>query len=300
MTGYFKRGLTDIKHTACLILLLGAGYHTMGYAGPAINQFEVKDLEVEVGKWEFQSQNAHLVDRPARKFISQDSGGYEYDDNSISKQRHALEIEVGLMSNLRSRFGIEYEKERLDGSEISHTEREGFNGLALEELALEVVYVVKPPVEDEMGFGFLVEFQRAEDRQESDSLVVNLIVEVKRGLWNVVLNPGLVKHYGGSEEDNKVDFSYGLQALKVLSDTISFGVEGYGTIDRLRSTGTPDENAILFNDHDQHRLGPVIYLTYGTTDHEHDDALILGIGVFAGLNKNTAGTTLKWSLEYEF
>ncbi len=275
-------------------------YSSIGFAGPAINQFEVKDLEVEVGKWEFQSQNAHAFSLPHRKFVSSESGGFEYDDNSVSKQRHALEIEVGLTPTLRSRFGIEYEKERLDGDDISHHQRDTFDKLGWEELAVEMVYVLRPPTDDQLGLGLLLEFQHAQNVGESDSVVVNYILEAKIEPWNVVLNPGLVKHFGGSGADHRVDFTYGLQILREVSVHTSLGLEGYGTIDRLGSTGSPDENSILFQDHDQHRLGPVAYFRYATARLDQEEVLTVGIGFFAGLNGNTAGTTLKWSLEYEF
>ena len=283
-----------------MALYFSLTYNSIGLAGPAINQFEVKDLEVEVGKWEFQSQNAHAFSLPDRKFVSSDSEGFEYDDNSVSKQRHAFEIEVGLTPNLRSRLGIEYEKERLDGDEISHHQRDSFDELELEELAVEMVYVLRPPTDDQLGLGLLFEFQYAQNAEESDSLVVNYIVEAKIDAWSMVLNPGLVKHFGGAGSDHRVDFTYGLQILRDVSVHTSLGLEGYGTIDRLGSTGSPGENSILFQDHDQHRLGPVVYFRYGTAKLDQEEVLTLGIGCFAGLNGNTAGTTLKWSLEYEF
>ena len=83
-----------------MLLLLPYG----ALAGPAIGQFEVKDLEIEVGTIEFQSQNAHSFNQPNRKYIHND-GEFKFDDNEYIKQRHALEIEVSLTDYMRSRLG---------------------------------------------------------------------------------------------------------------------------------------------------------------------------------------------------
>ncbi|MAW33794.1 MAG: hypothetical protein CMK56_05245 [Proteobacteria bacterium] len=270
------------------------------FAGPAINQFEVKDLEVDKGEWEFQSQNAHSFGEPSRKFKKDGENKYDYDDNSISKHRHALEIEVGLSHKLRYRFGVEFEKSRLDGENISHASRDSFDALELEEIAAEFVFVLMPPKGIKSGIGFLVEIQHSLEDDEADSFVLSPIFNGANASWSYVVNPGFVKHFGGLEKDEKIDFTYAIQMLKKYSNDFQFGFEAYGTIDRLGSTGEKAEESSFFTDHDQHRAGPVIYLKPPRTDKATGQKLTIGLGVFTGLNSTTPNQALKWSIEYEF
>ena len=269
-------------------------------AGPAVNQFEVKDLEVEKGEWEFQSQNAHSFRQPSRKFKKDGENKYDYDDNSISKHRHALEIEVGLSHALRSRFGVEFEKSRLDGENILHSARDSYEELELEEIAVELVFVLAPPRGFQSGMGLLVEIQHSLEDDGADSFVLSPILNGANTSWSYVVNPGFVKHFGGSEKDEKIDFTYAIQVLKKHSNDFQFGAEAYGTIDRLGSTGEKGEESSVLGDHDQHRLGPVIYFKPTRKDKVYGRKFTVGLGVFAGLNSTTPDHTLKWSIEYEF
>jgi hypothetical protein len=122
------------------VCLFIASYTTT--AGPAIGQFEMKDLEIEVGAIEFQSQNAYLFGQPDRKFIN-DDGELEFDGNEYIRQRHALEIEVSLTDFMRSRIGIEFEKERLD-EPASLAQANSFDALKLSEAAFETILVIQP------------------------------------------------------------------------------------------------------------------------------------------------------------
>ena len=128
------------------------------FAGPAINQFEVKDLEIEIGQWEFQSQNAHSWSQPRRRYIEVEEGEFEYDDNTVVRQRHALEIEVGTFSWMRNRLGIEFEKERVDDPG-TFAMRDDFDSLELEEIAAEAVVVFVPVDRFGVGVGMLFEYQ---------------------------------------------------------------------------------------------------------------------------------------------
>ena len=271
-----------------------------GFAGgPAINQFEVKDLEVEVGQWEFQSQNAYSWGHPERDFVEDEPGEFEFDENTVVRQRYALEIEVGVLDWLRTRFGVEYEQERIDDP-ITITERNEFESLTLEEIALEGVAVLSPLEGSGIGWGILVEYQFVRDRSESDSLVLGPILEGQFDNWSVVMNPALVQFFNGDEKDDKVDFTYALQISYKLSQKWDIALESYGTIDRLGNSGKRSEESKLFGDHDLHRLGPVAYFNHIIGNIEDAQQLSLGVGLFLGLTNDTPDTTLKWSLEYEF
>lgn len=308
----FRRLSLGVTFTICLAQ--GA------VAGPAIGQFEMKDLDVEVGAIEFQSQNAHSFGQPNRKIFN-DGGEFEFDDNEYTRQRHAFEIEVGVTSFLRSRLGIEFEKERFDDPATAALAN-AFDDLKLMEVAFEVVAVFSAPKQFKPGIGFLTEVELpVQGGNESKSVIFGPILQYDFGRWQALADLYAVYHFGGGEDDGKFDFQYALRLLYQATDNWAYAVEAYGTVDRLGSSGTLSEEALLFGDHDQHRLGPIIYYTVNTgasprsalslpplEDGDDDETkggeagatLNIGIGWFFGLNDATPDHTLKWSVEYEF
>src|SRR5262245_32217579 len=92
---------------------LFTGWAACASAEPAIGQFELKTLECAPGLLEFQSQNAWSSGQPSRQF-EDDGTGIVYDENSIERQRHALELEFGFTTRVKMRVGIEFEKERIE------------------------------------------------------------------------------------------------------------------------------------------------------------------------------------------
>jgi hypothetical protein len=270
-------------------------------SGPAIGQFEVKNLSATPGEIEFQSQNAHMFGNPKRD-LRNVSGEFQYDDNSVAKQRHALELEFGITSRLKSRIGIEYEKERLDDPDNPGQANE-FDSLKLSEIGAEVVWVLDPIEKSDWGFGLVAEYEQPLDDEEASALLVGPIFQIDRGKWSNIVNLYLVKHLGGDRpRDEKLDFAYAAQFGYGLSRDWQLALEAYGTVDRIGDTGTLSEEAELFGDHDQHRLGPVLYYTGGLGGDPSDEesSLSIGVGLLVGLNDNTPDTTLKWTIEVEF
>jgi len=123
----------------------------------------------------------------------------------------------------------------------------------------------------------------------------------------------------GEETDDKWDFAYAAQVIYTFSDTWALALEGYGTVDRLGSTGHPSESAELLGDFDQHRAGPVLYYSLGlhgshgagslgeaaaraagAGEEEEGATLTIGLGLLEGLNRNTPDHTLKLSIEVDF
>ncbi|MCH9807631.1 MAG: hypothetical protein K0U74_07865 [Alphaproteobacteria bacterium] len=296
-------------------------------AGPAIGQFELKDLEAEPGKMEFQSQNAHSWGQPGRKIARGDDEPI-LDDNSVAHQRHALEMEASVTNFLRMRLGVEYEKERLE--EVDDLAlANSFADLKLDEVAVEVVAIFsRVPEPGGIGFGALAEFEApVGGGDDLNSIVFGPIVEARFGPWGAVGNLLLVHHFGNGdtsgpvpERDEKWDLAYATQVSYQVNESWMFTLEGYGTFDRLGNSGTPGDEREAFGDHDQHRAGPIIYYSFspgsrsstaGATtaiadgedsdDSDEDEVEVtLGVGMLFGLNDNTPDQTLKWSLEVEF
>ncbi len=298
-------------------------------AGPAIGQFELKDLESEPGRVEFQSQNAHSFGQPSRRFLSDEDADGEtvYDENSVVRQRHALELEFSVTRYFRLRVGVEYEKERFDDPS-SPALADGFANLKLDEVAVEGVVILVPvPEAGGIGFGALAEFEAPVGGDDLNSIVFGPIVEARAGAWSAIANLTLVKAFGnggqddegGRERDRKLDLAYAVQVAREIDDNWAMALEAYGTIDRIGHGGDPGEGARLFGDHDLHRAGPLVYYTQRldrpVAQQRGDDnkaaetdapeeaegtILTIGTGVLFGLNRNTPDATLKWSVEVEF
>ena len=290
-------------------------------AEPFIGQFELKNLESAPRSFEFQSQNAWSWGLPPRR-IASDVDGVEFDENEITRARYALELEMGLTSRLKMRVGIEFEQERLDEpGTVQQANR--FDELSLTEVGAELIAVLIPREGDGAGFGVVAEVEGPLDQEDSNTLVLGTIIEFQSARWFAAAVPMLVHDFGGDTQDgervdNKWDFAYAAQLAFALSESWSLALEGYGTVERLGSTGHPSEAAELFGDFNQHRLGPVLYYAHdlggarserstgasalrsADGDAAESTTLSVGVGLFAGLNDDTADHTLKLSIEVDF
>jgi len=303
-----------------LALMLSIGTFPAA-AGPAINQFEVKDLEVEQGEVEIEDQSDWAFGLPRRKFFD-DGGDTEFDDNEVARQRHSIEIGFGLTNWLKIGTGFELEEERVDDPD-SFADANSFDSLKVTEIQFEGLVVLVPVKTHGIGLGAYVELQLPTS-DEARTLYVGPIIQAVSGPWSATGNFAFVKFLGGEPEDGeardeKWDFAYFTQLKYEASEAWAFALEAYGTIDRLGNSGTPSEAAIAIGDQDQHRIGPVLYYTFkrdrmapvtgmklgaaSEGDDDDDDegtSATLGLGFLAGLNDNTPDGTLKLGLEIEF
>ncbi len=307
-------------------------FASQAISGPAIGQFELKDLEAGPGSLQFQSQNAYSWGQPDRRVEQEAPGEFELDDNTVIRQRHALEMEMGFTAFFKTRIGIEFEKERLDDPP-SLADANGFDDLKLAEVGAEAIVVLMPRDGDGAGVGVVVEFENPIASNEAKTVLFGPILEWASGPWSASLVPTVVHFFGGKPEedgsrDNKWDFAYAAQVMYTFSDTWALAIEAYGTVDRIGDTGTPPEATRLFGDFDQHRIGPIFYRTYslgdrllhrnsfagvsnvaaregrGEQDQDGDGqeapSVTFGFGALAGLNDNTPDGTLKLSVEVDF
>jgi hypothetical protein len=239
-----------------------------------------------------------------------------FDENSIERQRHALELEFGFNNRIKMRVGIEFEKERIEDP-ATLEQADDYEDLELTEYGAEIIAVLMPREDDGAGLGFVAEFEAPIDDEESSGLVLGPILEYQSGSWFAAAVPMVVHQFGGEAEDgeeidDKWDFAYAAQLVYTFSPAWSLALEGYGTVERIGSTGHPSESAEIFGDFDQHRLGPVLYFTYPLGDSNSsasntllsDDgegmSLDIGLGLLAGLNSNTPDFTFKLSIEVDF
>jgi len=291
-------------------------------AEPFIGQFELKTLESAPGSFEFQSQNAWSWDQPSRQ-IASGRDGAEFDENAVVRQRHAIELEMGLTQSVKMRIGAEFEKERLD-EPATIPEANDFDDLSLTELGAEVIAILAPREGNGAGLGLVAELEGPIDQEESNHLTLGPVLEFQSGRWFAAAVPTFVYVFGGEKDegeeiDDKWDFAYAAQVSYNLSDTWALALEGYGTVDRLGSSGHPSESAELFGDFNQHRVGPVLYYSVGfggsrgaepsssgsamlagAREEEEGATLTIGLGLLEGLNGNTPEHTLKLSIEVDF
>ena len=302
-------------------------------AGPAVNQFETKDLESDPGEMQFQSQNAVSFGQPKRQVRQIAPGDYVYDDNTVARERYALEMQMSVATWFRTRVGVEFEKERLDDPG-SVARANAFEDLHLTGVALEGVFVLVPVKGDGVGIGLLTEYDRAV-RGGVSQFYAGPIIQAVSGPWTALANLLVVQHMGSTDKanlipaDRKRDFAYAAQLQYTFSPTWALALEAYGTVDRIGNSGTPPAEQKLFGDFDQHRIGPVIYYRFnphgpggnvnvakagvksvgkddddGKPGAKDDDdkttTVSVGLGLLFGLNKNTPDETLKLSVEYNF
>ncbi len=270
-----RRGSSAVRSARVVVLLAAAAGVTPAVvvpavAGPAINQFETKDLEAEPGNIQFQSQNAFMVGNPRRRSALAPGGERVHDNNSVSRERLAQELEVHLTSFFRTRIGLELEKERLDDPG-AFNDANAYDGLRATELQFEGVAVLVPVDKKRggLGVGLIVEYQHALVSGDAHTLYAGTILQAVSGPWSATTNLFAVRHFapvehtdGGDIRDNKWDFAYAAQLKYHHSRAWDFAIEAYGTVDRIGNTGQRDEASLLLGDHDQHRVGPVVYRTF--------------------------------------
>ena len=309
------------RSVARLAAVVWCGWCGHPAAAPAIGQFELKTLESAPGSLEFQSQNAWVWGEPARLIASDDADSFVPDENSIARQRHALELEMGFTSRLKMRVGVEFEKERLDDPDTLE-QADGYDDLSLTEVGAEVIAILAPRMGDGAGFGLVAEIEGPIDQKEPNHLTLGPIMELQSGRWFAAAVPMLVYAFGGDSEpgerlDDKWDFAYATQLMYTFSERWSLALEGYGAVERLGDSGRPSESAQVFGDFNQHRVGAVAYYTYPLGDardraqassaaaadiaEEREGAsLSVGLGLLEGLNGATPDHTLKLSIEVQF
>lgn len=281
-------------------------------AGPAIGQFEIKSLRSKPGEFEFQSQNAYDVGLPRRQTRTV-GGDLEADHNSLPRQRHALEIEYGITQFLKARIGVEYERERREDP-TTVREANGFEDLKLDEYEAELIWVLVPRRGDGFALGVVVEYEHPAESGGTRKFNYGPLVEYQSGPWRLTLNPMLIQFMGGErngagQRDEKTDFGYSARLMNRWSENFAVALEAYGSVERVGGRGGRSDEARLFGDFDQHRLGPVLYWSWvpgGEGSHTHpfgrdrDSEVTLGLGALFGLNDDTPTASLKLSMEVAF
>lgn len=300
------------KFLTCLFAL--AGWVTaiasapVAVAGPALDQYEIKDLNSVPGAIEFQSQNDFSSGNPRRR-VQADGAGVIADTNSVTRQREGLEVEIGLTSFVKLRLGVEFEQGRIDDPR-SFSDARRMGPLEFDGYGAETIWTFVPRKGDGVGAGVLVQWDQSAHAEEASTLTIGPIIEWQQGAWSATLNPTVIQYFGGALEDkHKVDFGYAARVMYRASKEYALALESYGGVERI-SGDNIGEAERLFGKFNQYRLGPVFYWTFGDDDDtdetskkvkgERDVETTLGTGLLLGLNKDTPATTLKLSLDIDY
>lgn len=277
-------------------------------AGPALDQYEIKDLDTEPGAIEIESQNDLSSGNP-RRSVRPDGAGVIADTNSITRQREGLEIEIGLTSFVKLRLGVEFEQGRIDDPE-SFSDARRMGPLEFDDYGAETIWTIVPRKGDGIGAGILVEWDQPVHAEEASTLTIGPIIEWQRGAWSGTLNPTVIQYFGGAPEDtHKVDFGYAARVMYRSSNEYALALESYGGVERI-SGNNIGESERLFGKFNQYRLGPVFYWTFADDDDtssatskakaERNVETTIGTGLLLGLNKDTPATTIKLSLDIDY
>lgn len=303
------------RAAGCVVaLLMGISmlaFSQAAMAGPSLDQFEIKDLDTEPGAIEIESQNDFSSGNPRRGVVSNGAGGIIADDNTVTRQREGLEVEMGLTTFVKLRLGVEFEQQRLDDPK-TFNEADRMGPLEFDSYGAETIWTVIKRKGDGIGAGFLVEWDQSAHEDEASTLTIGPIIEWQSGRWSANINPTAIQYFGGGfENQGKLDFGYAARIMYRTSKQLALAVESYGGIERI-SGGNTNESQQIFGTFNQYRLGPIAYWTFG--DDNDDDTLskkddaederkvetTVGFGALFGLNSATPATTLKLSLDIDF
>jgi hypothetical protein len=283
------------------VMAIVASSSGIANAGPAVGQFEIKTLSAEPGEIELQSQNAYNFGAPSRRLRSTPDGLIG-DDNSLPRQMHALEIEYGFSHHFKTRIGIEFEKDRVEDFD-TYADAQRFERIALDEFEVEAIVVLKRRPGDGLGLGLLFEYEHPFESEGARTVTTGPILEWGAGKWVASFNPRVTKFFGGERDDDghrdeKLDLGYSAAIRYDASDRLRLALEAYGVIERVGNSGRPSDEAALFGDADQHRIGPVGYWSFEPDGKGAEHRT--GLGTLFGLNATTPATTLKLSYEITF
>lgn len=298
------------------VALVAVAFAPNASGGPAIGQFEIKSVGAEPGETEWQTQNDFSFGNPRRRLATDANGDLIADENSVTRQRNAMEVELGLTSFLKTRIGISFQRERMDDPSTAG-QANAFDELIFDGFGFETNWTLVPRKGDGIGVGFVIEYDRPATSDEAEAITAGPLFELANGPWLASFSPLITRYFGGAAlaEDgpgNRLDFGYAARVMYQHSAELSLAVEAYGSVERLGSTGRQDDSTELFGDFNQHRAGPILYWTFedklskqGSAAHENDDdgstvETTVGLGAFFGLNDTTADTTLKLSVEVAY
>lgn len=121
---------------------------------------------------------------------------------------------------------------------------------------VETQFLILDPNTARFGLGWFTGFDFGFSKGYGETLTFGPVasLEIAKGL-TITVNPLLQKHWSPNEPG--LDLNYAWQVKREINDAVALGVEGYGVI--------PDLGNAPGIEFQEHRLGPVVYLSHEMT-----------------------------------
>ena len=266
------RALCSLLRRSVAILVLG------GAADAAFAQsLHVKEADFEAGQWNVESING----------VQQ---GFPRNADRV-RTGHELGIGYGITAAWQLKGLVSF------ATPDEETTR-------IQRVMMENVVVLRALEEGKNGFGiaWFHALEGAVARDETNVTIFGPSIILREGKTELALNPFFEKSFGRNHTPG-MDFLYGWQARRELSEHVSIGIEGYGRIPEIGS-GMP-------LDVQEHRIGPVLILKTGAavpvpghlgalpTSHRQL-ATDLELGVQFGLTEATPDMAFKANLHFNY
>lgn len=257
------------------VLAIAAAAVTWSSASLA-DTFDVKSVEVDKGKTEFESNNSFLR-------------GYPRNADRL-RSSHELALNYGFATWFKAGAKLNFDKPVDEEFRLATA---GIEGQA-----------VLKKFEGGIGIAWFTGLDFRVNRDETNSVTFGPIVQLGAEKTHLLINPFLSKTFGKNREDG-MDFSLAWAVKHELREGFAIGIEGYSTFPNVSNPPGSE-----FQDH---RIGPVIYLeralggsghgmrglsvkdTRGGNDDTKEEGpkLAMEIGVLFGLSDVAQDTTFK-------
>ncbi|HEX4893893.1 MAG TPA: hypothetical protein VFV47_11435 [Hyphomicrobiaceae bacterium] len=250
---------------------------TIAIAPAAAGTFDVKGVEVTKGESELSFDTAWQRGFPV--------------NSDFVRQSHETSYSYGITTwfKLGAKIGFEQpDGEKLDASYA----------------VVEAQAVLINPSPTRIGVAWFTGFEVGLKQDASESLTFGPLLALSLSKdTTLLLNPLFQKSWDPSTPG--VDFNYAWQVKRTINDNVAIGLEGYGVI--------PDIGNAPSADFQEHRLGPVLFLSHETGGGDRGGSMKLGskaepdkgggkvelqVGVLFGFTDATPDTTGRAKLAF--
>ncbi len=241
--------------------------------------FHIKEADFEAGQWNVESINAALQGFPSNA--------------ERSRTGHELGIGYGITAAWQLKGLISFNTPDHETTKLQRA-------------IMENIVVLRALEEGKNGIG-VAWFQAVEAaiaRDATNATIFGPTIIMRQGKTELALNPFFEKSFGQNHTQG-VDFLYGWQARRELSEHVSIGLEGYGRV--------PDIGNGVPLDFQEHRIGPVLILKSGlggapsgpsrvgaSAATGHGTSADLELGVLFGLTEATSDVAFKANVHFNY
>jgi hypothetical protein len=297
--GIFPRGARGLA-LAVAASALAAGWLLTGATRPAHAEFEIQEAEIQKGEVQVEYRGAVHWGFPAAERPDSDAkeGALQEEEEGPLRQSHDFETSYGLTDRWLVSATLVADQPLGENFETSSAE-------------FELQYEIIEAKGKGLGLAFTAGYGIATRGGNADEIEFGPIVDYEVGKLALTLNPFLTAQVGENKQTDGLGFQYGWRAEYEVAQNWGLGVEMFGEIEDLTSTG-PFESQ-------NHSIGPTLFYNPGKEDEnvggEGDDAAAekkkegggpadmefsLNVGVQFGLTDATSDTALKFQGELDF